>query len=275
MSATRGKVFLIGAGPGDPELLTLKALRLLRTADVVLHDELFGAEILSFISRTAEVRNVGKRCGRKSTSQEEINQLLVNYALLGLQVVRLKGGDPLVFGRGGEEMEALRRANIEFEIVPGVTSALAAGAAAQIPLTHRHAASALLILSGHHAKPAPSTDWPAAISPQTTVLVYMPGHNYSATAEKLMNAGVGAHTPCALISQASTKDQQTHLTTVAELQNAPRLPSPTLLVVGEVVALAAQGSAGETAGWLESLTRTELGALSTRLVTQSLEERPE
>ncbi|MBS1849532.1 MAG: uroporphyrinogen-III C-methyltransferase [Acidobacteria bacterium] len=274
MSQTHGKVFLVGAGPGDPELLTLKAARLLRSADVVLHDELFGREILSFIPRTAEVRNVGKRCGRKSPSQEEINQLLVNYALLGLQVVRLKGGDPLVFGRGGEEMEALRRANIDFEIVPGVTSALAAGAAAQIPLTHRQAASSLLILSGHHAKSAPSTDWPASIPAQTTVLVYMPGHNYAATAEKLMNSGVAGKTPCALISQASSREQKSHISTVTELRNAPRLPSPTLLVVGDVVAWAGRNTAAQAEAWLESLSAAGPGALP-ELVAQNLEERPE
>ncbi len=132
-----GKVYLVGAGPGDPELLTRKALRLLRAADVVLHDDLVAPEILALIPPTARLHNVGKRCGRKSITQEEINALLVAYASDGLTVVRLKGGDPLIFGRAGEEMEVLWEARIDFEVVPGVTAALGAAAAARIPLTDR------------------------------------------------------------------------------------------------------------------------------------------
>ena len=134
----KGKVYLVGAGPGDPELLTLKALRLLRTAEAVLHDDLVAPEILRLIPPAAQVHNVGKRCGTKKIRQEEINFLMVALATSGLQVVRLKGGDPLIFGRAGEEMESLRDAGIPYEIVPGVTSALGAAAAAQIPLTHRN-----------------------------------------------------------------------------------------------------------------------------------------
>jgi uroporphyrin-III C-methyltransferase len=144
-----GKVYLVGAGPGDSELLTLKALRLLRSADVVLHDELIGPEILKLVPASTLLRNVGKRGGRKNIRQQEIDVLLVQYALLDLQVVRLKGGDPLIFGRAGEEVEALRRANIEFEIVPGISSMLGAAAAAQIPLTHRAFSSSLVVLTGH------------------------------------------------------------------------------------------------------------------------------
>ena len=161
-----GKVFLVGAGPGDPELLTLKALKVLRNADVVLHDDLVSAEILKLVPATAKIQNIGKRCGRKGITQQEINALLVNYALLDLQVVRLKGGDPLVFGRAGEEMEALRSARIEFEIVPGITAAFGAAAAAQIPLTHRDASSALVLITNHQAN-HPSThnksDWPTSL----------------------------------------------------------------------------------------------------------------
>ena len=138
-----GKVYLVGAGPGDPELLTLKALKLLKSADVVLHDDLIGPEILAFIPSSTEIQNVGKRFGHKRISQAEINALMVQNALLGLQVVRLKSGDPLIFGRAGEEMEALRQAGIEFEIVPGVTAAFGAAANAQIPLTHRQVSSAV------------------------------------------------------------------------------------------------------------------------------------
>src|SRR5690242_15024477 len=143
-----GKVFLVGAGPGDPDLLTLKAAKVLRSADVVLHDELVSAEILQLIPATAEVVNVGKRCGKKSTPQEDTNRLLIQYSLMGRTVVRLKGGDPFIFGRGGEELEALRNAGVEVEVVPGITAALGAAAGNQIPLTHREIASTLVLVTG-------------------------------------------------------------------------------------------------------------------------------
>src|SRR5262249_10894931 len=143
-SGMKGKVFLVGAGPGDPELLTLKALRLLRTADAVLHDDLVAPEILQLISPKAQLHNVGKRCGKTKILQGEINYLMIALAASGLRVVRLKSGDPLIFGRAGEEVESLRRASVPFEIVPGVTSALGAAAVAQIPLTHRRASSSLV-----------------------------------------------------------------------------------------------------------------------------------
>src|SRR5271157_5407195 len=147
----KGKVYLVGAGPGDPELLTLKALRLLRSAEAVLHDDLVAPEILKLIPSTAQIHNVGKRCGKKKILQGEINFLMIELAALGLRVVRLKSGDPLIFGRAGEEIESLRANNIPFEIVPGVTSALGAAAAAQIPLTHRRASSALVLITAHRA----------------------------------------------------------------------------------------------------------------------------
>src|SRR6201993_2775058 len=135
--AVEGKVFLVGAGPGDPELLTVRALRLLQSADVVLHDDLISAQILNLAPKSAHLRSVGKRCGKKKIHQEEINNLLITYASFGLKVVRLKSGDPLLFGRAGEEIEALRQANVEFEIVPGITSASAAAAALEASLTQR------------------------------------------------------------------------------------------------------------------------------------------
>ncbi len=147
-----GKVYLVGAGPGDPELLTLKALRVLRTAEAVLHDDLVAPEILKLIPSVAQIYNVGKRCGdEKQSGKSEIHGLMVALARSGLRVVRLKGGDPLIFGRAGEEIEALRRNDIPFEIVPGVTSALGAAAAAGIPLTHRRASSALVFITAHRA----------------------------------------------------------------------------------------------------------------------------
>src|SRR5260370_20853180 len=147
----KGKVYLVGAGPGDPDLLTLKALRLRLAAEVVLQDDLVAPEILKLIPSTAQIHNVGKRCGKKKILQGEINDLMVALAVSGLRVVRLKGGDPLIFGRAGEEIETLRRNNIPFEIVPGVTSAMGAAAAAQIPLTHRRASSALALITAHEA----------------------------------------------------------------------------------------------------------------------------
>ncbi len=231
----KGKVYLVGAGPGDPELLTLKALRLLRTAEAVLHDDLVAPEILNLILPSAQVHNVGKRCGTKKIQQEEINFLMIALADSGLRVVRLKSGDPLVFGRAGEEMESLRRANIPFEIVPGVTSAFGAAAAAQIALTHRRASSALVLLTAHQAAGSEAANWNKLASSGATLVIYMPGQNYSGISAKLKASGLSGATPCAIISRATTPHQRTHRTTVAGLPSAPQLPAPTLLVVGEVV----------------------------------------
>ena len=250
-----GKVYLVGAGPGDPELLTLKALRLLRTADAVLHDDLVAPEILNLIASTAQVHNVGKRCGKKKILQGEINFLMVALATSGLQVVRLKGGDPLIFGRAGEEIEFLRRNNVPFEIVPGVTAALGAAASAQLPLTHRRASDALVFITAHRASGRLSAgkniakhdgvDWSKLASIGATLVIYMPGQDYSYVAKKLTSAGLVAGTPCAIISRATTKYQRTHCTTVSDLHRAPQLDAPTLLVVGEVVRLADPSNIGE------------------------------
>jgi len=233
-----GKVYLVGAGPGDPELLTVRALRVLRTADVVLHDDLVSPEILQLISPTAEVQNVGKRCGSKAIRQEEINFLMVTRASLGSQVVRLKSGDPLIFGRAGEEMEALRSSNIEYEIVPGITSVLGAAAAAGIPLTHRQESSTLVLTAGHRASGNTEEDWGGFAASQSTLVVYMPGSGYGEVSRRLADAGFAAETPCAIISRATTPEQQIHRTTVSDLIRSPKLAAPTLLVVGEVVRFA-------------------------------------
>jgi uroporphyrin-III C-methyltransferase len=235
---TTGKVYLVGAGPGDPELLTVKALRLLQTADAVLHDDLVAPEILAFIPHSAQVHNVGKRCGKKKIRQEEINFLIAALADSGLRVVRLKSGDPLIFGRGGEEIESLRAANIPYEIVPGVTSALGAAAAAEIPLTHRRASSALVFITAHQAAGSEAADWARLAGSGATLVIYMPGQNYDEIAQKLQTAGLASETPCAIISHATTRCQETYRTTVAELSCAPRLAAPTLLIVGEVVRFA-------------------------------------
>jgi uroporphyrin-III C-methyltransferase len=232
-----GRVFLVGAGPGDPELLTLKALKVLQAADVVLHDDLIGPEILALIPATAQVRNVGKRCGRKNIQQEEINAVLVAFASFGLKVVRLKGGDPLIFGRAGEEMDALRKANVDFEIVPGVTSALASAAAAKVSLTQRDKASAVIFLTSHHASSTETVEWQAYVSSGATLAIYMPGFNYQQTASELIAAGLKGETPCAIVSRASSRQEQIHRTTVQHLPRAPQLPAPTLLLVGDVVGI--------------------------------------
>jgi uroporphyrin-III C-methyltransferase len=222
-----------------------------------LHDDLVGAEILGFIPSSTQLINVGKRSGRKSISQEEINQLLVQNAVLGLQVVRLKGGDPLIFGRAGEEIEALREARIDFEIVPGVTAALGAAAHAQIPLTHRRVSSALVLVTGHHAGSTEFADWPAKIPADATVVVYMPGRDYHTTAQQLLRAGLPGATPCASVSRATSAEEQVHLTTVDELPQSPRLPAPTLLVVGEVVRLAKRTTLAEQFAWYSSLAQRD------------------
>src|SRR5580698_2751536 len=183
-----GKVYLIGAGPGDPELLTLKAAQLLSCANVVLHDSLVSAEVLARISPAAEIVDVGKRCGRKLLTQDEINALLVSYAASHEVVVRLKGGDPLLFGRAGEEITALREAGVEFEIVPGITAAFGAAAAAGFSLTDRRVASQVLFTTIQRDTDNRSIQW-GGISSTTTLVLYMPGTDYARVMEQLRDAG--------------------------------------------------------------------------------------
>jgi uroporphyrin-III C-methyltransferase len=229
-----GMVYLVGAGPGDPELLTLKALRVLRTAEVVLTDALVSPEVLALIPATAVTLNVGKRCGRKSISQSEINFLMIQHANRGRIVVRLKSGDPLVFGRAGEEMEALREAGIHFEVVPGITAALGAAAAAQIPLTDRRLTSRLVFATAHHAAEKPAPDSQAPVSSENTIVLYMPKDNYSGIAAELLSSGMAEDAPCLVVSRACRKEQQCYATTLRELPNLPVLPSPAVVIVGRV-----------------------------------------
>lgn len=240
-----GKVYLVGAGPGDPELLTVKAARLLRTANAVLHDDLVPREILALAPASARVHNVGKRCGAKHATQEEINTQLIAYAREGLIVVRLKGGDPLIFGRAREEMEALRDAGIEFEVVPGVTAALSAAAAAQIPLTDRRLASKLLFYSNHQCAGKTSRGLREAISQDMTVVVYMPGESLDELASELRGGGLEGRTPCVVVSCAARSEQQIHRTTLQELSRAPRWRAPALLIIGAAAAIPAAMEAGE------------------------------
>jgi uroporphyrin-III C-methyltransferase len=253
-----GKVYLVGAGPGDPDLLTVKALRLLRTADIVLHDDLVSDEILKLIPPNAQVQNVGKRCGSKTVQQAEINFLMVTLAASGQQVIRLKSGDPLIFGRAGEEIEALRQSNIEYEIVPGVTSALGAAAAAGIPLTDRRASSTLVLTAGHCAPENDDPEWSRFAAARATLVVYMPGHNYGEVAGRLTRAGFGEETPCAIISRATTPQQRIFRTTISELPWSPVLTAPTLLVVGKVVQYADRNLAEEAV----SLSELERGTVA-------------
>jgi uroporphyrin-III C-methyltransferase len=249
-----GKVFLVGAGPGDPELLTLKAARLLREAEIVLHDDLVSAEVLALVPSAAQVLNVGKRCGQKSMRQEEIHFLMIAAASQGLRVLRLKSGDPLIFGRAGEEIAALRKAGIDFEIVPGVTAALGAASAAQIPLTHRQFASAVVFVTGHEAAGGDKTDLRALVRSGATLMFYMPGRDYGEIRRRLISSGLDAETPCALISRASQPDQSVHVTTLNHLPDVPRAAAPSLLVVGPVVQLAHPSfSKRQVAVWARSV----------------------
>jgi len=228
-----GKVYLIGAGPGDAELLTLKAARLLSCASVVLHDSLVSPEVLSRISSGAEVVDVGKRCGRKLLTQDEINSLLVSYAASHEVVVRLKGGDPSIFGRAGEELEALRDANVEFEVVPGVTAALGAAAAAGISLTDRRVASQVLLTTFSRGVDATAMDW-GCLTPSTTLVLYMPGPDYAEVARRLAEAGLPDDIPCVIVSDASSSQQQVRWSSVGALPLEEKMPAPALMIVGRV-----------------------------------------
>ena len=231
------KIYLVGAGPGDPELLTRKAWRVLQSADVVLHDDLVSQEILRVLPPTTQAVNVGKRCGAKSISQDEINALMVQLAREGKIVARLKSGDPLLFGRAGEEMEALRRAGIEFEVIPGVTAALGAAASAQISLTDRRHASRVVFVTAHREGGTGLTN-ERHVSADTTYVIYMPGSRYAELAAELQAAGIDAEIPCVVISRATTSEESIFHTTVAQLPECPKAASPSLIIIGIVVAAA-------------------------------------
>src|SRR5712671_7589188 len=228
-----GKVYLVGAGPGDPELLTVKAARLLARAGIVFHDSLVSGVVLRLIAREAEVIDVGKRCGRKLLTQEEINALLVSAAVHNAVVIRLKGGDPLIFGRAGEEIEALRDASVDFQIVPGITAALGAAAAAGISLTDRRAASQIVISTFSRGAEGASMDW-GAITSTTTLALYMPGPDYAEVAHRLREGGLPDDLPCVVVSNASGAGQQIRWTSVVQLAHEEKLPAPALIIVGRV-----------------------------------------
>lgn len=229
-----GKVYLVGAGPGDPELLTLRALRVLREADIVMHDALVSQEILELIPGEAVTFNVGKRCGQKAITQDQINDLMISFAALRKVVVRLKCGDPLIFGRAGEEIEALQQSGTEFEIVPGVTAALSAAAAAKVSLTDRNLASSVVFATAHRADNS-ALNWKSLVLSGSTIVFYMPGQHYTEISHSLLDAGLAEDVPCVIVSRASSEAQLIHYTTVGSLLYAPTLSAPSIVLVGKAL----------------------------------------
>ncbi|MEH6417698.1 siroheme synthase CysG [Pseudomonas sp. CGJS7] len=236
-----GSVALVGAGPGDAGLMTLRGLRVLNEADVILHDRLVSAEVLALARRDAELIEVGKQAGNHHTTQERIHQLLLEHARAGKRVVRLKGGDSFVFGRGGEELEVLADAGIAFEVVPGITAALACAAYAGVPLTHRDHAQSLRLVTAHLKDSADTLDWQALAQEKQTLAVYMGVSGLDVLRDKLIEHGRAASTPFALIENGSRRQQRVVTGTLADLAERARghqVQSPALLIVGEVAALA-------------------------------------
>jgi uroporphyrin-III C-methyltransferase len=259
-----GKVYLVGAGPGDPELLTLKAARILADADVVLYDALVSKGVLALVSRGAQLIDVGKRAGKKLLTQEEINSLLISYAKKNNVVARLKGGDPLLFGRAGEEIESLRKAQVDFEIVPGITAAIGAAAGAKISLTDRRVASQVLFTtfsrgeSGHFLDGG--LNW-AAVTPQTTIAIYMPGTHYGEVADRLVENGLSPETPCVVVSQATRAEQEVRWTNIAALGSEAQLLAPSILLIGRVATQSvADWRAGTNPELLKSAEANEVGS---------------
>ncbi len=242
-AAQPGHVYLAGAGPGDPDLLTLRALRLLETATHIFPDDLVSPEILALANPLATLTPVGKRCGNARVTQSEIHHLLIATARGGGAVLRLKSGDPLVFGRAGEEITALHAAGIPFEIVPGITAAFAAAAALETPLTDRTSASKLIFATAHHAAnkleidPDPQPLWSGPLPLDATLVIYMPGRDLEALAHDLVASGVSPETPVAAISHASTPQQQSHRSTLGTLRAEDCGPAPLLLLIGRALTL--------------------------------------
>ncbi|NOL48938.1 siroheme synthase CysG [Pelistega europaea] len=233
-----GEVVLVGAGPGDAGLLTLKGLQAIQRADVILYDALVSEEILALTRRDADKVLVGKRAQQTSISQQQINQLLIQHALQGKRVVRLKGGDPFVFGRGGEELQALKAEGIPFSVVPGITAAVGVTAYAGIPLTHRDYAQSVTFITGHLQAKGQPLDWAALANSHHTLVVYMGVLKSEEIQQQLLRGGRDAHTPVAVISRGTSENQQIHIGTLQNLtQLAELAEKPALLVIGDVVAL--------------------------------------
>jgi len=232
--AEAGHVYLVGAGPGDPSLLTLRAAHLIKTADVILPDDLVSEEVLALASPTANIIPVGKRCGQPRITQAEIHELMFDHARHDYSVVRLKSGDPLVFGRAGEEISFLREHNIPFEIVSGITAAFAVAASLQATLTDRTRASKLILATAHHAagKVALSPSWAGAFPEDATLVIYMPGRDFETLAADLIASGIAPGTPATAVSSASTVNEQIHVATLGTLRSEDVGHAPVILLIG-------------------------------------------
>lgn len=259
-----GKVFFVGAGPGDPELLAIKAHSLLRRADIVLHDDLVPPAVISLAGPQAMILNVGKRCGAKKITQAEIHRLMIASARRGMNVVRLKSGDPGIFGRLAEEIDALDAGGVPFEIVPGVTAGVAAAASLGLSLTDRRTSSRLVIVSAHHADASSAKvdpDWHRLAGEGAALAIYMPGNDYARLVRELISAGFSADLPCIAVSKVSTPEQSDIRATLGEFQKCAPLGSPTVLLVGRVFARALkwrnQNLFTETAGQAMSQMQLE------------------
>jgi len=240
-ASPRGEVALVGAGPGDPGLLTLRALRVLNQADVILHDRLVSAEVLDLARRDAQRIEVGKQAGNHHATQDQIHALMLQYARAGRRVVRLKGGDPFVFGRGGEELQFLRAHEIAFEVVPGITAALACAAYAGVPLTHREHAQSVQFVTAHCSESLDTLDWNALAASRQTLAIYMGVAHLGAFRERLLAVGRAARTPVAVVENGTRANQRVIASTLDGLDGlveAHGLRSPALLLVGEVAAFA-------------------------------------
>jgi uroporphyrin-III C-methyltransferase/precorrin-2 dehydrogenase/sirohydrochlorin ferrochelatase len=233
-----GSVYLVGAGPGDPELLTLRALRLLQQADVVVHDRLVGPGVMALIPADVERINVGKAAGCHSHSQEEINRILIAQARLGKHVVRLKGGDPFIFGRGGEEVEALTAVGIPCQVVPGITAAIGCASIASIPLTHREWSHGCIFLTGQYCDNASGQDWRIFANAKQTLVFYMSVGNLEKICRSLLDHGMAADMPTALVQQATLPQQRVSIATVEDWSKPVNIKTePGILIIGDTVRL--------------------------------------